>query len=238
MKHSKIKLSTNGLRNIPIIENREDFEFIVGESHHRCSSFMADFLSPKLSRLHAVDPTLESLVICTEDAHGYFKSFISLGRGFDISLDSSNLDFFRSLSSELENQELSFLIFEVTQNESELIRENVFRRLTDLSHFSFDISKEIAFIASHFHEISNSELSDLNFSILSDVLASRELQIESEERLYSVVWEFIESDRSHFNLLSFVRFEFLSVSSIRRFVALSNLRLISSICSIHRFGRV
>jgi hypothetical protein len=42
----------------------------------------------------------------------------------------------------------------------------------------------------------------------------------SEDEPHSVVWDSIElnRNRSHFSLLSFVRFEYLSASSIRRFV--------------------
>jgi hypothetical protein len=84
--------------------------------------------------------------------------------------------------------------------------------------FDFDFSREIAFVASHFHEMSNSELSSLSLPILSEILSSKELKIASEDQLHSIVWEFISRDRSHFSLLAFVHFEFLSASSIRRFV--------------------
>jgi hypothetical protein len=84
--------------------------------------------------------------------------------------------------------------------------------------FDFNFSKETVFVASHFREMSHSELSSLSLPILSEILSSKELKVASGDQLHSIVWEFISRDRSHFSLLVFVRFEFLSVSSIRRFV--------------------
>jgi hypothetical protein len=211
----KVKLSANGLANI---QTQNDFEFIIGESHHRCPSFIADFLSPKLARLHAIDPTINKFVISTSDRHCDFDSFLSLGRGNAISISSSNRDFMVSLSSELENRELSFLIFNSTLKGIEITRENVFQHLSDFSHFDSDFTHEIAFIASHFHEFSKSELSSLSLSILSEILSSNELKITSEDQLYEVVWSFVARDRSNFSLFSFVRFEYLSASIIGRFI--------------------
>jgi hypothetical protein len=45
MANFKVELSVNGLRNIPVISIRNDFEFIVGEVHPRYPSFVAASLS-------------------------------------------------------------------------------------------------------------------------------------------------------------------------------------------------
>jgi hypothetical protein len=49
-------------------------------------------------------------------------------------------------------------------------------------------------------------------------LSSKELKITSEDQLHLVVRKSIAPDRSHFSLFVFVRFEFLSASSIRHFI--------------------
>jgi hypothetical protein len=221
MKETTIKLSASGLANIQM---QNDFDFIVGKSHHCCPSFIADFLSPKLAQLHTVDPTINNIILSTEDRYSNFDSFLSLGRGQSIRINSENRDFFVSLSSELGNLELSFLFLNSASTEKEITRENVFLRLADWSHANFesdfhlDFSREIAFVASHFHDFSKSELSDLNLSILSEIVSSNDLKIASEDQLYEVLWDFVDQDRSNFNLLSFVRFEYLSSSTIRRFI--------------------
>jgi hypothetical protein len=94
----QLKLSANGLANITVRDDMNDFEFVVGQSRHRCPSFVADFLSPRISALHAADCTLNEFRISTEDAENSFASFLSLGRGLGVSVTSSNRDFFVSLS--------------------------------------------------------------------------------------------------------------------------------------------
>jgi hypothetical protein len=103
-----LKLSANGLANIPLRDDMKDFEFVVGQSRHRCPSLVADFLSPRISALHAADCTLNEFRISTKDAGDSFASFLSLGRGLGVSVNSSNRDFFISLSEELMNDELLF----------------------------------------------------------------------------------------------------------------------------------
>jgi hypothetical protein len=226
---SKVKLSVNGLANIPIIPVRNDFEFIVGESHYPCASFLADFLSPKIARLHSVDPTIDKFIVSTKDSNGDFKSFISLGRGEEIRLHPTNRDFFSKLSFELGNCELYSLISDETENETTLA--NAISRLTGLDLFKcdsdFDFSKEIAFVASHFHEISQpnqkSEISRLDLSILSEILSSGELKLENEDGLLGFVFDLI-------GCISHCSRSFdLNICHRHRFIDSWNLRGISSI---------
>jgi hypothetical protein len=161
-------------------------------------------------------------------------------------VDSLNRNFIVSLSFELENQELGFQVMNLSKNKSEFTNENVWECLADLSRFSagrgfvFDFQaeicylKEIEFPASHFNEMSNSELSRLSASILSKFFSSSCLRIESEDQLYLVVCAFIDRNKSYFSFLSFVRLEYLFASSILRFVesATDFLNFFnSSICS-------
>jgi hypothetical protein len=74
----------------------------------------------------------------------------------------------------------------------------------------------VAFIASHFHELSISNVESLNFSILQSILASPDLLLTDEASLYEMIRAlFCQSrDASYFTLLEFVRFEFLPTESI------------------------
>jgi hypothetical protein len=226
----KVKLSASGIANIPM---QNDFIFIIGKSHYRCPSFVADFLWPKLARLPAIDPAIDRSIISASDCYCDFDSFLSLGCGSDISVSSSNRDFIVLLSSELGDRELLFLILTSRLNETEITRENVFQRFSDLrlldSDFDFDVSREVAVVASYFHEFSKSEPSGLSFPILSEVISS------SDDQLYETVWSIIARDRSDFN---FFRLFASSICLLRQSVALLNLYLHSLIYSIHRFGRV
>ena len=52
-----LKLSSNGFKNFPFELHEGDFEFIVGNQIYKCNSIVAEFLSPKISKLRSLDPS-------------------------------------------------------------------------------------------------------------------------------------------------------------------------------------
>jgi hypothetical protein len=97
-------LSARGLANIPESESRNDFEFIVCNSHYHSPSFVADFLSPLLCRLHSVNATIRNFPISAKDNLSQFGGFLKLGRGFPLSITDSNREFLTLICAELENR--------------------------------------------------------------------------------------------------------------------------------------
>jgi hypothetical protein len=209
-------LSTKGLANIPESESRNDFEFIVGNSHYRCPSLIADFLSPLLCRLHSVDETIRSFRISTKDNDSQFGDFVRLGRGFPFFVTDSNRSFLISVCAELENRELhKFLI---VSSGGEVSSSNVVERMNSLERLGDDLDSEIAFVASHFFEISSSDLSSLSFLAFAEVAQHSDLKLASDDSLFELICERIPSDSRFFDVLQFVRFEFLSVANFSKFV--------------------
>jgi hypothetical protein len=137
----EVSLSACGLANIPGTDELNDFVFIVGGSRYRCPWFVADFLSPRVARCHGADFTLREFVITTKDPRDEFGKFMSLGRGSSILIDSQNETFYRQLSEELLNEELSDRVFE--GDRKVIKKENVFKRLSRAIRFDFNAWKEI-----------------------------------------------------------------------------------------------
>jgi hypothetical protein len=211
-----LALSASGLKNIPHREELDDFEFIVGDAHYRCPWFIADFLSPRIAHLHKIDNTICTYVIETKDPKSEFPGFLSLGRGGTIKMERGSLSFYDSLSEELENAELSAIVCE--RRNDPITASNVFWRLRRRFNFHFDISKEVEFIASHFHQVDTSELKKFDVGILSEILSSKLLKIKSEDWLCDLIWSLVETDQINFTLFQFVSFEFVSVDVARQFI--------------------
>lgn len=60
----------------------KDFEFIIENKAIKCSKIMADFISPTISNLHLIDPTLDKFYVdidCKNDVSGIFMKLISQG---------------------------------------------------------------------------------------------------------------------------------------------------------------
>jgi hypothetical protein len=86
------------------------FTFIVGDIHHNCPWFVADFLSPKIASFHSVDSSIDEFVIKTKDSENKFHEIISLGSGLSVCVNDMNGSFFTSIASELCNWELYFSV--------------------------------------------------------------------------------------------------------------------------------
>jgi hypothetical protein len=59
-KTTKIRLSSKRLSQLPENCYENDFRFIVGGREHHCPCWVADFISPRISRLRSSDMTIRS----------------------------------------------------------------------------------------------------------------------------------------------------------------------------------
>ena len=60
MESKSFILSSAGLKNI-VINDNEDFIIILGEQEIKINKIFAEFISPKISQLHQIDPTINYL---------------------------------------------------------------------------------------------------------------------------------------------------------------------------------
>jgi hypothetical protein len=219
MSTFEAKLSADGMKNLLISKQHNDFTFIIGDRRYECSWIVADFLSPKLANLHSVDPSITEYIVETIDSETKFATFLSLGCGSTIVIQEEDRKFLLSLCRELCNSELYALIIE--HFTGELTISQALERLSDFESFRFDCNRSISFIASHFFELSPSDLSEIPFSALYPILSHDSLQLSSEDSLYDFISSQLSIDRHYFELFEFVRFEFLSTDCISRFISMS-----------------
>jgi hypothetical protein len=104
-----IQLSSQGLANIQMPDD-DPFVFLVEGISHPCPRFVAQFLSPRISRLHCTDFTLSELEISIPNGGVVFEKLLSLGTGGFLSVSAREAGTFLSLCDALENSELGDLI--------------------------------------------------------------------------------------------------------------------------------
>lgn len=78
---------------------------------YNCPFVSAEFISPKISRLRLGDPTVRTYTVKTKDSGDNFQGFLNLGRGQNLSVNADNIDYYISLASELENEDIVNTIF-------------------------------------------------------------------------------------------------------------------------------
>jgi hypothetical protein len=213
------RLSSERLGRIPFGAYWVPFEFVVGDVTFSCHRFIADFLSPKIGEMHSIDPNCSSYNVTLPDPHGFFPSVLGLALGKAVDINETNCDFISEVAQELENIELYLLA-------EEQLREcpggRVVPRFRARKRLGLDCEKEAETVASQFFSIASEVMDLLNASEMSEILAHPALKIESEDQLYSLIAARFDRHPDFFKLLEYVRFEFLSVDTISRFVQTSH----------------
>jgi hypothetical protein len=154
MEGVSIKLSAAGLAHIPFHSRPPSFEFIVGKCHYPCDSFRADFLSPKIARMHATDPSIFCYSIPIKRETDVFPKFLALGTGEGVTLSPQEQVDLALFAEALDNSELYLLL---TRNlEQELTLENAAVLLECKQRLALETTKEASFLAANFHRLPDS----------------------------------------------------------------------------------
>jgi hypothetical protein len=74
-------LSANRLQRLDQVNHERDFTFIVGDERHSCPSFVAEFLSPRVTSLRSQDITIDEFSIETADPGHQFENLLSIAVG-------------------------------------------------------------------------------------------------------------------------------------------------------------
>jgi hypothetical protein len=212
-----LSLSAKGLERLQNVSDQSDFAFIVGLERYSCPSFVAEFLSPRVSSLRSQDITIDELPIDTADPTHQFGTFLSIGFGHAISFTRADLGFVRSVCDELWNSELFETI--LTGGEGPIQEDELKARLAFFSGAEGRFDWDVSVLASHFYEFAVSDFDQLSPSLLQALLSDSKLVLGDEDTLFEIVHRRASEDLMYFGLLEFVRFEFLSAPCMTRAAA-------------------
>jgi hypothetical protein len=210
-------LSARGLRNLPLSNHGADFAFVVGSTRYRCPSFIADFLSPTLARMHISDPTIQEFAITSPDRHGSFADFIRLAHGDAVDIPDEAHEFVLSVCAELGNDEIARAVLDWF--DARLTVKNVLPRIDRLIRENADYRTEIGFIASHLYEFIDAAV-DLPAAIADCVLSHEGLKIRNEDSLYHFIARSAQVDTHFFPLFEHLQFAYLSTETLAEFINL------------------
>jgi hypothetical protein len=143
-------LSSRGLANVVVRDWSDDFAFVIGDHRYRCRSSVAQFLYPRVSKLHSADAMISELRLEVEDQDKLFTSMLEPAKGSSIAVDSDHRGLFEGICAALWNSELCELV--CGQQRDDFTMDNVLNRLRFRSANQYDISGESGFVASHFDD--------------------------------------------------------------------------------------
>jgi hypothetical protein len=121
--------------------------FLLGSEKVSCSSFIAEFLSPRVSRLRVADRTAQEFSLDVPDAKSVFSAFLCLGEDSPFHVTERNRKLLQCICRPLGNVELLDSLSRPI--ECELSVSNVSGRLRALSEVDANSDEELDFVASH-----------------------------------------------------------------------------------------
>jgi hypothetical protein len=218
MKGDPFTLSSKGLLNLAPLSYPDSFQFIVDGCKYSCSFVVADFISGAVARLHSIDPIADCFRVDVSDPNREFGTFLSLGRGNEITVNSGNVKLFSLFAKSLQNKE--FLTFLSRQMKLELNQDTVAERLQQGLVLGLDVSKEIEFCAKNFANL-RKQLSEFDYSVLYSIFSAPELNLPDEDVLLDFLLELVRKDSSFAPFFELVHFEFISSNAITSFLTVA-----------------
>jgi hypothetical protein len=211
-KKGEIALSTKGLKLFDGL-NRRDFTIVSGSDSFVCDRFQAAFISPRILKMLLNDATIDMISFSHTDS-GSFEFLDEMIRGNSIFVNEDNICLMTSLIEDLENPELSELVFKFIDEWNPLNHENCISRLKQKHRHCLDRSKETRFISSHFSELNEEKIFNVEIELMKDILSQDTLQILNEDWLLEKI---LHHDPIYFELIGCVQFKYLTTSSIDLF---------------------
>ena len=193
------------------------FTFKLGEHSIECLGYQADFISPKVSRLRKVDPTLSIYSIktnCLID-NSIIRDFKDLLFSKKIELNQSNTYVLINIFIDLENEEF---ISHFHSYETPTV-ETVMQMIQIYSSQMKDINPLVSFAAHNFYTL---QLPDgVNIEELELILSHKELRLINEDSLLDYFEKLINSNHDYYYpLLRFIQTSSLSQAGAIKYASL------------------
>lgn len=223
---SSIKLRTESVLQVPFQNYEKNFTFIVNTERFDTNILSADLLSPTISKIHLSDPTIKEFWINTE-AHGNFNHILNLLKFENEEIPEDEIPYLFEVLNILGIEKVNF---NNNSNEEENTLDNILnhiilhQKLPQL--FQNQLSKDISFFTSHFTELTDQLLREIEAGrneiekfVLDDILNSSDLQIETEDELLDFVNNLCRHDPKYACFYEYVDFKYVAdTASIKNFV--------------------
>jgi hypothetical protein len=208
----RIRAGSGGLAYVLPQSVVNTFSFVVGGERYQCSSAMADFLAPRVSELCGSDATVAELALDVDDPDNFFAQFLKLGDGEEIEVGMSKRPLFDASCQQLWNSEL----YERLLDADEGSLDQLLSQIDALVGQHCDCSRELDFVAGHFHEIEDlhGSLSKFEPALIYEIISRPSLKLVTQDSLFQFLIERTRANPTFFRLFDSVRLEWVSGSMI------------------------
>ena len=211
------KIGIDNLQRIQFDNFEKDFSFIVNGKIYQTNSFVANILSPNISKNYK-EKVNTSYYEINSEYEGNFNRIIEYGEMKSISFKEEEIQYFKNIMKELGNFN-EFLQFSKELQE-DISYENVIQRIQFKKEIDIPLDEEIKFISRNFHDFHTKcpgAIYKLDLDVIERIISNDKLKLLDEEELFDVILQLYLKSKEYSSLFSYVSFTNLSNKSIREF---------------------
>ena len=207
----------NDIERIDFHEFEKDFLFIVNGEIYQTNSFVANILSPNISKNYKEKVNISYYKINTKH-EGDFNKIIEYGEMKSINISKEEMKYFIDILKQLGNRPECAQFYEELQED--ISYENVINRILIKQELDIQFEEEISFISNNFdsfHTKYPESISTLDVNIIERIISNDEMKLNNEEELFDLILELYGKSKEYSILFSYVNFNNLSIESIKKF---------------------
>lgn len=219
-----IKLLTDSLIQVPFDNYECDFTFIVNEERFETNKFIADLISPTISKIHHNDPTFNVFIIKTQ-TKGNFQDVLNLLSFEEKEIKEKDLQFISEILDQIGSQNI-IIRKEPTEinvdNAISLIQQNQNAQYPHVQN----LSDAIEYLIDHFYEINDSQVErflTLPPDIIEQIISNEDLQLQAEDQLLRIINQLYQQDHQFSKLYEYVYFSNVEMSTIEEFFSIFDI---------------
>ncbi|KAK8871571.1 hypothetical protein M9Y10_007304 [Tritrichomonas musculus] len=221
---NSIRLQLAAILQIPFQNYDKDFTFVVNSERFDTSTFAADLLSNKISKIHFTDPTLKEFSIDTE-TRGDFNKILNL-LNFEIEeISDQDFPFLIEVVNSLEIDKIDINSSYEEEPTIDNIIGHIKKHQIHPEIYSKQLDADIQFFTSHFHELKaklEREIDEgqtfIDDTIIEKVISDPKLKLESEEELLEFVNKLYMKDAKYSPLYEHVEFANVGAEGMKKFI--------------------
>ena len=218
-----IQLQTDCILNVPLLIYGE-FTFIVNGKEFKTSRLISDLLSPTISQIHKVDPSVNKFEIKT-NYEGDFSYILNLVGFNQITIPDKEFPFICEVIEILGVQSIN-----IKDTKTPITNDSVFALIHKHEQYSNfyakSLEEEIGYISQHFYEIIENheeELKELSECALKKILMNPNLSVIDEDQVLTFVNHLYMKDPKYSALYEYVSFENVEGGSMDQFLEIFNI---------------
>ena len=205
------------VERIDFHEFEKDFLFIVNGEIYQTNSFVANILSPNISKNYKEKVKTSYYEINTKH-EGDFNKIIEYGEMKSINISKEERKYFIDILKQLGNRQECAQFYEELQED--ISYENVINRILIKQELDIQFEEEISFISNNFDSFYTKypeSILTLDVNIIERIISNDEMKLNNEEELFDLILELYDKSKEYSILFSYVNFNNLSIESIKKF---------------------